>query len=112
MTGTLRADLAVYRRNRKVERHGDRCPATTRTAPIPRSRYRKTMRMTLPFTKSGVYLTRDGGPEALEWRADIPVPASLSHVSPLHEVARTYALPLRHRLIQSPMLSRGLLEQS
>ncbi len=30
--------------------------------------------MTLPETMSGVYLTRHGGPEALEWRQDIPVP--------------------------------------
>ncbi|PWE29325.1 alcohol dehydrogenase [Maritimibacter sp. 55A14] len=30
--------------------------------------------MTLPATMSGVYLTRHGGPEALEWRDDIPVP--------------------------------------
>ncbi|WP_428514575.1 alcohol dehydrogenase family protein [Roseovarius sp.] len=30
--------------------------------------------MTLPETMSGVYLTRHGGPEALEWREDIPVP--------------------------------------
>lgn len=28
----------------------------------------------LPKTMSGVYLTRHGGPEALEWRQDIPVP--------------------------------------
>ena len=28
----------------------------------------------LPTTMSGVYLTRHGGPEALEWRSDIPVP--------------------------------------
>lgn len=31
--------------------------------------------MTLPATMSGVYLTGHGGPEALEWRDDIPVPA-------------------------------------
>jgi len=30
--------------------------------------------MTLPSTMSGVYLTRHGGPEALDWRGDIPVP--------------------------------------
>lgn len=30
--------------------------------------------MTLPSVMSGVYLTRHGGPEALEWREDIPVP--------------------------------------
>ncbi|SEN19861.1 alcohol dehydrogenase [Roseovarius tolerans] len=30
--------------------------------------------MTLPATMSGVYLTRHGGPEALECREDIPVP--------------------------------------
>ncbi|WP_170547023.1 alcohol dehydrogenase family protein [Ruegeria arenilitoris] len=30
--------------------------------------------MTLPHTMSGVYLTQHGGPEALEWRDDIPVP--------------------------------------
>lgn len=30
--------------------------------------------MTLPSTMRGVYLTRHGGPEALEWREDIPVP--------------------------------------
>ncbi|MES0862415.1 alcohol dehydrogenase family protein [Ruegeria sp. SCPT10] len=30
--------------------------------------------MTIPTTMSGVYLTRHGGPEALEWREDIPVP--------------------------------------
>lgn len=30
--------------------------------------------MTLPATMSGVWLTRHGGPEALEWRDDIPVP--------------------------------------
>lgn len=30
--------------------------------------------MKLPATMSGVYLTRHGGPEALEWREDIPVP--------------------------------------
>lgn len=30
--------------------------------------------MTLPQTMSGVYLTHHGGPEALEWREDIPVP--------------------------------------
>ena len=30
--------------------------------------------MTLPATMSGVYLTRHGGPEALDWREDIPVP--------------------------------------
>lgn len=30
--------------------------------------------MNLPATMSGVYLTRHGGPEALEWRQDIPVP--------------------------------------
>lgn len=28
----------------------------------------------LPQTMSGVYLTRHGGPDALEWRTDIPVP--------------------------------------
>ncbi|WP_299846804.1 alcohol dehydrogenase family protein [uncultured Roseovarius sp.] len=28
----------------------------------------------MPATMSGVYLTRHGGPEALEWREDIPVP--------------------------------------
>ena len=28
----------------------------------------------IPSTMSGVYLTRHGGPEALEWREDIPVP--------------------------------------
>nr|WP_246162426.1 zinc-binding dehydrogenase [Roseovarius faecimaris] len=28
----------------------------------------------MPATMSGVYLTRHGGPEALEWRQDIPVP--------------------------------------
>ena len=28
----------------------------------------------LPTTMTGVYLTRHGGPEALEWRRDIPVP--------------------------------------
>ncbi|SDC71141.1 alcohol dehydrogenase family protein [Ruegeria marina] len=31
--------------------------------------------MILPATMSGVYLTRHGGPEALEWCDDIPVPA-------------------------------------
>ncbi|WP_425595595.1 alcohol dehydrogenase family protein [Ruegeria faecimaris] len=30
--------------------------------------------MTLPKTMSGVFLTCHGGPEALEWRDDIPVP--------------------------------------
>ncbi len=30
--------------------------------------------MTLPATMSGVVLTRHGGPEALEWRDDLPVP--------------------------------------
>lgn len=30
--------------------------------------------MTVPATMSGVYLTRHGGPEVLEWREDIPVP--------------------------------------
>ncbi|WP_170400995.1 zinc-binding dehydrogenase [Ruegeria arenilitoris] len=30
--------------------------------------------MTLPNTMSGVYLTQHGGPEALDWREDIPVP--------------------------------------
>lgn len=30
--------------------------------------------MTLPDTMNGVYLTRHGGPEVLEWREDIPVP--------------------------------------
>ena len=30
--------------------------------------------MTLPDTMCGVYLMRHGGPEALEWRTDIPVP--------------------------------------
>nr|WP_321249543.1 zinc-binding dehydrogenase [uncultured Ruegeria sp.] len=30
--------------------------------------------MTQPETMSGVYLTRHGGPEALEWRQDIPLP--------------------------------------
>ena len=30
--------------------------------------------MTLPATMRGVVLTRHGGPEALKWRADIPVP--------------------------------------
>ncbi len=30
--------------------------------------------MPLPTTMSGIYLTRHGGPEALEWRTDIPVP--------------------------------------
>ncbi|WP_217359315.1 zinc-binding dehydrogenase [Ruegeria arenilitoris] len=30
--------------------------------------------MTIPKTMSGVYLTQHGGPEALEWRKDIPVP--------------------------------------
>ncbi|MEX0350895.1 MAG: alcohol dehydrogenase family protein [Paracoccaceae bacterium] len=30
--------------------------------------------MSRPATMSGVYLTRHGGPEALEWRDDIPVP--------------------------------------
>ncbi len=30
--------------------------------------------MAIPQTMSGVYLTRHGGPEALEWREDIPVP--------------------------------------
>ncbi|MEM8538868.1 MAG: zinc-binding dehydrogenase [Pseudomonadota bacterium] len=30
--------------------------------------------MTLPKTMCGVYLTRHGGPDALEWRTDIPVP--------------------------------------
>lgn len=30
--------------------------------------------MTIPDVMSGVYLTRHGGPEALEWRCDIPVP--------------------------------------
>ncbi|CUH42474.1 zinc-binding dehydrogenase [Ruegeria atlantica] len=30
--------------------------------------------MTTPTKMSGVYLTRHGGPEALEWREDIPVP--------------------------------------
>ena len=30
--------------------------------------------MTLPETMCGVHLTRHGGPEALAWRADIPVP--------------------------------------
>jgi alcohol dehydrogenase len=28
----------------------------------------------MPETMSGVYLTRHGGPDALEWRTDIPVP--------------------------------------
>lgn len=31
--------------------------------------------MTTPECMSGVYLTHHGGPEALEWRTDIPVPA-------------------------------------
>ncbi len=31
--------------------------------------------MTFPATMSGVTLTRHGGPEALEWRDDLPVPA-------------------------------------
>ncbi len=31
--------------------------------------------MSLPATMSGVYLTRHGGPDALEWRQDIPVPS-------------------------------------
>ncbi|MEO1138304.1 MAG: zinc-binding dehydrogenase [Pseudomonadota bacterium] len=31
--------------------------------------------MNLPTTMSGVYLNRHGGPEALEWREDIPVPS-------------------------------------
>lgn len=30
--------------------------------------------MAPPRVMQGVYLTRHGGPEALEWRADIPVP--------------------------------------
>lgn len=30
--------------------------------------------MTTPATMSGVYLTRHGGPEVLDWRDDIPVP--------------------------------------
>lgn len=30
--------------------------------------------MTLPETMCGIYLMRHGGPEALEWRTDIPVP--------------------------------------
>ena len=30
--------------------------------------------MAIPKQMSGVYLTRHGGPEALEWREDIPVP--------------------------------------
>ncbi|CAD0186114.1 Crotonyl-CoA reductase [Ruegeria sp. THAF57] len=30
--------------------------------------------MAVPNVMQGVYLTRHGGPEALEWRADIPVP--------------------------------------
>jgi len=30
--------------------------------------------MSIPATMSGVYLIRHGGPEALEWRQDIPVP--------------------------------------
>lgn len=30
--------------------------------------------MPVPTTMSGVYLTRHGGPETLEWRQDIPVP--------------------------------------
>ncbi|MFY2823149.1 zinc-binding dehydrogenase [Ruegeria sp. MALMAid1280] len=30
--------------------------------------------MTLPQIMSGVYLTQHGGPEALQWREDIPVP--------------------------------------
>lgn len=30
--------------------------------------------MSLPATMSGVYLTRHGGPEALQWREDIPLP--------------------------------------
>ncbi|WP_371227744.1 alcohol dehydrogenase catalytic domain-containing protein [Roseovarius sp. 2305UL8-3] len=30
--------------------------------------------MSIPATMSGVYLTHHGGPEALEWRQDIPVP--------------------------------------
>ena len=30
--------------------------------------------MSLPATMCGVYLTRHGGPEALEWREDIPLP--------------------------------------
>ncbi len=30
--------------------------------------------MPVPSTMQGVYLTRHGGPEALEWREDIPVP--------------------------------------
>ena len=28
----------------------------------------------IPATMCGVYLTRHGGPDALEWREDIPVP--------------------------------------
>ncbi len=32
--------------------------------------------MILPATMSGVLLTRHGGPEALEWRDDIPVPVT------------------------------------
>ena len=31
--------------------------------------------MNQPATMTGIYLTRHGGPEALEWRNDIPVPA-------------------------------------
>ncbi len=30
--------------------------------------------MTVPATMSGVQLTRHGGPEALVWRDDLPVP--------------------------------------
>ena len=37
--------------------------------------------MTIPATMSGVQLTRHGGPEALVWRDDIPVPVSYTHLT-------------------------------
>ncbi len=36
---------------------------------------RKVACVTSPATMKGVWLTKHGGPEALEWREDIPVPA-------------------------------------
>ena len=35
--------------------------------------------MTLPSTMCGAYLNRHGGPDALEWRADLPVPRPGGH---------------------------------
>ena len=71
----LRADLAVpgtrswrSRLRRAVKGHG----AARRAALGPGQR--KAARVTLPATMSGVTLTRHGGPEALEWREDLPVP--------------------------------------